>query len=194
MKHLKKDSLFKNIAQIIETARNKVRRSVNSTLVLTYWQIGNTIVEDELEGNYRADYGKEILQSLSVKLTEHFGKGFDVTNLRKMKQFYSLFPKQDAVSLELSWTYYRHLLRLDKEVARKWYMQEAAKVKSKDDNPTIGLILCSKKNEVVAKYSILAENKQLFASKYKFYLPSEKQLTKEMTKERNIIESLLDKN
>ena len=50
------------------------------------------------------------------------------------------------------------------------------KMRADDDNPTIGLILCSEKNEAVAKYSILSENKQLFASKYRLYLPSEKEL------------------
>jgi DUF1016 N-terminal domain len=62
---------------------------------------------DELRGNYRADYGKEVLKSLSERLTRDFGKGFDITNLRKMKRFYSLYPKLDAVRLELSWTHYR---------------------------------------------------------------------------------------
>ena len=57
-----------------------------------------------------------------------------------------------------------------------------------DDNPTIGLILCSEKNEAIAKYSVLNENKQLFASKYLTYLPSEEELQKELKRERNLIE------
>ena len=62
------------------------------------------------------------------------------------------------------------------------------KVKASDDNPTIGLILCSEKNEAVAKYSVLAENKQLFASKYKLLLPTEEQLERELLKEINLLE------
>ena len=76
---------------------------------MTYWQIGKIIIEDELRGNYRADYGKEDLKFLSERLTSDFGRGFDITNLRKMKRFYSLYLKRDAVRLELSWTHYRLL-------------------------------------------------------------------------------------
>lgn len=118
------NNLYGKIAKLIENARAQVRRNINSALVITYWQIGKLIVEDELNGNYRADYGKAILQSLSSQLTENFGKGFDVTNLRKMKQFYALFPKQDSVRLELTRTHYRHLLRVEKEPVRMWYVQE----------------------------------------------------------------------
>lgn len=61
------------------------------------------------------------------------------------------------------------------------------KMKEKDDNPIVGLVLCSEKNEAVAKYSVLSENKQIFASKYKLYLPSEEELEKELLKEVNFI-------
>lgn len=62
------------------------------------------------------------------------------------------------------------------------------KIRETDDNPTIGLLLCSDKSEAVAKYSVLSENKQLFASKYKLYLPSEEELQKELQKEREMLE------
>ena len=58
------------------------------------------------------------------------------------------------------------------------------KIKSEDDNPTIGLLLCSEKSEAIAKYSILADQQQLFASKYIAYLPSEEELKRELEKER----------
>lgn len=60
--------------------------------------------------------------------------------------------------------------------------------KVKGDNPTIGLILCSKKNEAIVKYSILNESRQLFASKYQLYLPTEEELKRELNRERKIIE------
>jgi len=63
----------------------------------------------------------------------------------------------------------------------------------KDDNPTIGLILCTEKNEVVAKYSVLSERKQIFASKYLLYLPTEEELKNELSKERKLIEEHLQK-
>jgi predicted nuclease of restriction endonuclease-like (RecB) superfamily len=62
-----------------------------------------------------------------------------------------------------------------------------------DDNPTIGLVLCAKKNEAVAKYSVLRDNKQLFASKYMLYLPTEEELKRELDRERRAIEERLAK-
>jgi predicted nuclease of restriction endonuclease-like (RecB) superfamily len=67
-----------------------------------------------------------LLVKLAKVLTVEFGKGFDETNLRKMRLFYQAFPIRDALRLELSWTHYRRLLRVDSEKARKWYMDEAA--------------------------------------------------------------------
>ena len=62
------------------------------------------------------------------------------------------------------------------------------KMRLQGDNPTIGLILCSDKNNSVARYSLLKDSKQIFASKYKTYLPTEKQLRKEIEREREIVE------
>ena len=59
---------------------------------------------------------------------------------------------------------------------------------AEDDNPTIGLILCSEKNEAIARYSVLNNSKQLFASKYMLYLPTEKELEQELERERRLIE------
>ena len=70
-------------------------------------------------------YGKAVLQQLSTQLTEEFGKGFTVTNLKYMRQFYSTFPNGHALRGELTWTHYRALLRVEKEDARNWYMDEA---------------------------------------------------------------------
>jgi hypothetical protein len=67
------------------------------------------------------------LKNISEKLTEEFGQGFDERNLRRMRQFYLTFQKWDSLSPELSWTHYRHLLRVENEKARLWYLQEAIK-------------------------------------------------------------------
>jgi hypothetical protein len=67
------------------------------------------------------------LKNISEKLTEEFGQGFDERNLIRMRQFYLTFQKWDSVSPELSWTHYRHLLRVENEKARLWYLQEAIK-------------------------------------------------------------------
>lgn len=83
------------------------------------------IVEDEQQGQARAGYGKSLLENLSTSLMAEFGKGFDVRNLRNMRQFYLVFPIRNAVHTELSWTHYRTLIRLGNEQARQWYMNEA---------------------------------------------------------------------
>ncbi|EUB76971.1 protein of unknown function DUF1016 [Pseudomonas sp. GM41(2012)] len=83
-------------------------------------------MEFEQEGARRAGYGKQLLLTLAKVLTAEFGKGFDETNLRKMRLFYQTFPIRDALRPELSWTHYRRLLRVDSDTARKWYMDESA--------------------------------------------------------------------
>lgn len=117
--------LVQAIASQIEQARANVRQAVNSAMVQSYWQVGRLIVEQEQQGKTRAEYGKQQLQQLSQALTERLGKGFDITNLRNMRQFYLCYPKRDALRLELSWTHYRALLRLENPSAREWYAQEA---------------------------------------------------------------------
>ena len=379
-------ALYLSIRQVLGQARASAYRAVNSTMVQAYWRVGYLIVEHEQGGKRRAGYGKSVLEALSRRLTAEFGRGFDVRNLRYMRQFYLAFPIHHAVRdesestakrnalrsesawpakrnalrsespahqkraamrlesgaiavapalrLELSWTHYRLLLGVDDPDARAWYMCEAAdqhwssrqlerqiavlyyerllasrnrrpvrkeagrkraavapeqfirdpyvlefldlrdypalrestveqaiidnlqafllelgrgfsfvarqkrmrfdnedfyvdlvfynyvlkcfvlidlklgKLTHQDigqmdsyvrmfeahqkpagDNPTIGLILCSKKNEAIAKYSVLSESKQIFAAKYLAYLPTEKELQLELERERRLIEA-----
>ena len=325
--------LLNELRALLENSRRTLQKSVNSAMVLTYWQVGQLIVEDEQQGETRATYGKQVLKSLATSLAAEFGKGFDLRNLRNMRQFYLVFPIRNAVRTELSWTHYRTLIRIENEAARCWYLQESIdqgwsaralerqigvlyyerllsstdgsatkqealdktsvlatpqadylrdpyileflnlpkidvlesdvergiianlqkfilelgkgfafverqqristedqdfyidlvfynfklkcfllidlKIgklnhqdvgqmdtyvrmydqlkKQDDDNPTIGLILCSEKSEVVAKYSVLADGKQLFASKYLDYLPSEAELRQTLQRERLLI-------
>ncbi|WP_439239000.1 PDDEXK nuclease domain-containing protein [Lonepinella sp. BR2919] len=324
------NTLFSQIAEIIHQAKNQVRQTVNVAMVQSYWHIGRLIVEDEQQGESRAEYGKYVLKDLSERLTEMFGKGFDERELRKMRQFFLAFPIRDTVCPELSWSHYRRLIRVENEQARLWYMREAIEqnwsvraldrqisvlyyerllassnktpviseaeqkteelketiedylrdpyildflnlqdgtyqeddveqaiinnlqlfllelgkgfafverqkrirfddedfyidlvfynfklkcfllidlkigklkhqdigqmdtyvrlfdqeIKGADDNPTIGLVLCSEKSEAVAKYSVLADRKQLFSAKYLPFLPTEKELEERITKAR----------
>jgi predicted nuclease of restriction endonuclease-like (RecB) superfamily len=119
-------SLPGNLGELIRQARLKLLRAVDTAQVQTYWQIGRHIVEFEQEGSRRAVYGKQLLATLAKVLTVEFGKGFDETNLRKMRLFYQAFPIRDALRLELSWTHYRRLLRVDNDSARLWYTNESA--------------------------------------------------------------------
>lgn len=325
--------LFAEIREVLVTARRTAYKAVNFAMVTAYWNVGRLIVEDEQQGNTRAEYGKTILADLAKRLTDEFGKGFDERELRRIRQFYLVFPKWDALRPELTWTHYRLLIRVQNEQARLWYMNEAAEqtwssrqldrqisvlyyerllnstdtlsvrkeaennlaqlapqefihdpyvleflnlknypalhetdiekslinnlqsfllelgkgfcfvarqklmrydnedfyvdlvfyhsilkchvlidlklgklthqdvgqmdsyirmfddlYKHTDDNPTLGLILCSDKNEAVVKYSVLAEHRQIFASKYLLELPTPEVLQQEIMRERKQLE------
>lgn len=329
--------LIESLSLIIEQGRGQLKQSVNSVMLQSYWQMGRVIVEHEQQGQARAAYGTQQLQQIAQHLTQQFGKGFDVSNLRNMRRFYTCFPIQDAVRLELSWTHYRVLLRIENPQARAWYTQTAIEhhwssralerqigvfyyerllssqdpapviqeaqektaalqqnakdylrdpyildflnlpskhvlesdleqglidnlqrfllelgkgfafverqqrvrtadqdfyidlvfyhfklkcfllidlkigklnhqdvgqmdnyvriydqhKKGDDDNPTIGLILCSQKSEAIVKYSVLTDSQQLFAAKYLPYLPTEEELKHELEREREWVQAQL---
>lgn len=370
--------LLDRVVSILEQARANVVRSVNTNMVLAYWLVGREIVSELQGGEDRAEYGKQVLENLSARLSERYGKGFSTTNLKYFRLFYQAYPERlsgirhpvgdefadteklspagrelvptaNHTSLDsesaagfsplLSWSHYRALMRLQDEKARAFYEQEAAecgwskaqlerqiqsfhyqriiankgeagllvpgrerlpgepvqagsiikspyvleflglpdppglhessleqaiianlqgfllelgkgfsfvarqkhirfddddfyvdlvfynfmlkcfllvdlkigKLTHKDvgqmdgyvrlfedrfkvegDNPTIGLILCSDKSEAVAKYSVLSESRQIFASKYLPFLPSEQELSLELEKERRMIEAAIE--
>lgn len=120
-----KREFYDSIRGILDSARAKVYQSANFAMVEAYWQIGKSIVEEQ-DGSERAEYGAGLLKELSKQMTQDFGKGFTVTNLKYMRQFYLAFPNGHALRDELSWTHYRALLRVDDENARLWYLNEAA--------------------------------------------------------------------
>jgi predicted nuclease of restriction endonuclease-like (RecB) superfamily len=303
-------ALLTSIKEVIQQAKEKAFRNSNAILLRMYWEIGRLIVEDEQQGQTKAAYGKAVLKNLSQELTLEFGKGFDESNLRNIRQFYLAFPIRDAVRHELSWTHYRILSRIEGKELRQQYAQMAIEggwdtralerniktqylgrtigpqksealspqsllkdpyifeflgipanaainenkletalinhlqlflmelgkgfafvarqqhivtdtadfyidlvfynyylkcfvlidlkmdklthadigqmdmyvrmyndlKKGADDHPTIGMILCTEKDETIVKYSVLAENEKLFASKYRLYMPREEEL------------------
>ncbi|MEP7232103.1 MAG: PDDEXK nuclease domain-containing protein [Ginsengibacter sp.] len=348
MKIASATSLYNEIKDILQEARQSVYRSVNFTMVIAYWRIGKKIVEEEQKGKTKAAYGTALLKELSAQLTRDFGKGYSETNLKYFRQFYITFSsdenshalrdeslepveqKSHALRSELSWTHYRLLMRVENVLARNYYQEEAIaqnwstraldrqinsfyyerivssrnkkevkdeakevtskltlspedfikdpyvleflnipsdsgylekdienaiiqklqefmlemgkgfsfvaqqkrisaeddhfyvdlvfynyilkcfvlidlklgklnhqdigqmdlyvrwfedNLKTQTDNPTIGIILCSEKNETIVKYSVLKESKQLFTSKYKLYLPTEEEFKKELETE-----------
>ena len=119
--------LLSALRSLIQTSRQQALRAVDTVQVQTFWEIGRHIVEYEQLGATRAEYGARLLPLLARSLSEEFGRGFDVSNLRHMRVFYQLFPIRDALRRELSWTHYRLLLRVESESARRWYMDEAAR-------------------------------------------------------------------
>ncbi|WP_294217157.1 PDDEXK nuclease domain-containing protein [uncultured Chryseobacterium sp.] len=302
--------LYSSIAKIIIDAKTQVYRSSNTILLKMYWEIGKLIIEDEQNGELRAEYGKSVLKNLAAEISLEFGKGFNERNLNNMRAFFMAFPIWNAVRTELSWTHYRIISRVENHEQRIQYIEhsidgnwntrtlqrnidsqylgrllklpiseskevsnfikdpyifeflglsseiaqtetqiESALIshlqkflmelgkgfafvarqqhivtdtsdffvdlvfynyylkcfvlvdlkthkltheaigqmdmyvrmyndlkKGADDNPTIGIILCTEKDETVVKYSVMSDNEKLFASKYRTYLPDEREL------------------
>jgi predicted nuclease of restriction endonuclease-like (RecB) superfamily len=331
------NAVYNNIRATLVAARRKVYSAVNQTMVEAYWDIGRHIMGAQ-NNSTRAEYGAQLLKYLSERLTGEFGKGFDESSLRRMRQFYQTFPIRATLRHELSWSHYRLLMKIDDPSRREFYLNECAEcnwssrqlerqiatfyyerllatqkegresvkneiqktepktdpdyvlkdpyilefldlkenknyheseleqavidnlqqfllelgkgfsfvarqkritidgdhyyidlvfynyilkcfvvidlktgklnyqdigqidfyvryfeenVKQADDNPTIGIILCSEKNDTMVKYSVLSDNDRLFASKYMLYLPTEEELKKELERERKFIEMRL---
>lgn len=179
-------TFYSQIVELLQSARNKVVSTINQTMVLTYFEIGRKIVEEEQGGKKRADYGKKVIKELSKVLTKEFGKGFSERNLEQMRQFYLVYSKSQTVSAEsdiqksktvsaktiskiptqkfnqkelmLSWSHYLKLMRID------------------DENKTIGIVLCKDKSESLVEYTLPENNEQIFASKYRTVLPSKEEL------------------
>lgn len=101
MSNLQSQELLLNISVLLDNARKKVVSTVNQTMVITYFEIGRMIVEDEQNGENRAEYGKAILKDLSLHLTERFGKGFSQRNLEQMRQFYLSYSIAQTPSAKL---------------------------------------------------------------------------------------------
>lgn len=130
---------YSQIVDLLQSARKQVVRTVNQTMVRTYSEIGKMLVEEEQGGKERAEYGKELLKELSKVLTKEFGRGFSVTNLKQMRQFYLVYGIGQTLSdvsgksltlsaeLILSWSHYLKLMRIDDENERKFYEIESQK-------------------------------------------------------------------
>ena len=143
--------LFSQVVVLLQNARQQVLRTVNSTMTYTYFEIGRMIVEEEQNGNERAEYGKQILKGLSEDLTKEFGKGFSVDNLQNMRKLFSVYSIYETVSsiskneiphiesvisqitqtvspiFKLTWSHYIFLIRIDDSNERSFYEIETAK-------------------------------------------------------------------
>src|SRR4249920_1552947 len=85
--------LYQRVREILESARAGVARSVNTSQVIANWLIGREIVEEEQNGKYRADYGKQVIEELSQRLLSDYGSGYSVQNLWLIRQFYLNYPR-----------------------------------------------------------------------------------------------------
>ena len=121
-------SLITDLRTLINEARNKVALIINTEITLLYWHIGKRINEEVL-GNQRAEYGKQIVSTVSTQLTKEYGRGFELRNLRRMMQFAQLFPDFQIVataSQQLSWSHFIELLSIKNDLGREFYLTMAA--------------------------------------------------------------------
>lgn len=125
---LKQDEgLFSELSQLIEQSQQQVSIAANSGLTILFWQVGKRINERILQ-NKRADYGKEIVATLSTKLVHAYGRNFEIKNLRRMMQFADVYTDFEIVvtlSRQLSWSHFLVILPLKKQDARQFYAQES---------------------------------------------------------------------
>lgn len=147
--------LFQQVVALLKNAQQQVIRTINSTMVYTYFEIGRMIVEEEQNGKERAAYGKQVLKELSKELTKEFGKGFSVDNLQNMRRLYFIYSNYEtlssnlkinaeksetvsSISIEskkpvltlnfiLTWSHYIFLLNIDDNNERKFYEIESIK-------------------------------------------------------------------
>lgn len=145
--------LFQQVVELLQNARQEVLRTVNSTMTITYFEIGRIIVEEEQNGKDRAEYGKQLLKGLSQQLTKEFGKGFSIRNLEFIRKFYLTYSNSESLSrilqiqksqsltrefnsektkslisfFKLTWTHYLFLMRIDDEKERRFYKIESEK-------------------------------------------------------------------
>ncbi|MBQ6726227.1 MAG: DUF1016 family protein [Bacteroidales bacterium] len=120
--------MVEDLRQIIEQARGRVAATVNSELTLMYWHIGERINRDVL-GNQRAEYGKQIVSTVSTQLQEEYGKGFEERTIRRMMQFAAMFPDLRILTplvTKLSWSHFLIVMTLKDEVRREFYLTMAA--------------------------------------------------------------------
>ena len=106
------NKMIQEIKDIILSSRKKVAYEVNNTMLYAYWNVGRIIVENEQNGNIKAEYGKQIMKELSKELRKSLGSGFSVSNLFNMRKLYITYPKFQTVSGKLSWSHYCELLSI----------------------------------------------------------------------------------
>ena len=123
------NSLFKEIEDIITTNKTKVAYQINNTLVETYFSIGKVIVENEQNGNIRAEYGKEVLLKLSKKLRDNYGSGYSLSGLYNMRLFYTRYKNFQPLAGKLSWSHYCYLIYIEDDDERSFYERECINCK-----------------------------------------------------------------
>jgi predicted nuclease of restriction endonuclease-like (RecB) superfamily len=126
---IKEDVFFEKVASALEQARRNAGHAVDIVMSVTYYYVGQLIVEEEQGGKARAKYGKALLKELSQFLTNRFGRGYSETNLRNFRKFYLVYApsiqQNGSAELKLGWSHYQILMRIENEDERRYYEIEA---------------------------------------------------------------------
>lgn len=123
------DSLVADVRNIIEEGRRHAFSAARQVAILTYWNVGRRIVEEEQQGNARADYGKGLIPALADKLTAEYGAGYGRRNLAYYRKFYLEFNDLEILHTRvqnLNWSHIRRILSVSSPEAREWYLKTAA--------------------------------------------------------------------
>jgi predicted nuclease of restriction endonuclease-like (RecB) superfamily len=163
MKPIQNNIIFEGIKQLIEQTKQSIAVSINSTLTLLYWNIGKQI-NDEILKNSRADYGKEIVHSLSGQLTKEYGKGYTKTNILNMIKFNKVFDDIKNVhilSAKLTWTHFKTIIYIEDDLKRDFYIGmikldrwSTRTLKDRIDSQLYERTALSKKPDELIKYEI----------------------------------------
>ena len=196
------NEVFNNIKELVINSRNKVYTTVNTEMLNLYWNIGRIIMEIQ-HGDERASYGDAVLEKLSLKLTNEFGKGFSKRNLERMRKFYMIFPIATTLSSQLSWSHYLELIKIVEEPKRNFYLKECInsmwsvrELQRQRDSLLYERLTLSANKEKVLELSkegqVLRESKDLVKDPFVLEFLDIKENTKylESELEKNILEHL----
>lgn len=121
---IKVENLYTEISQLIEQCKKRIQVNLNSGMVILYWQVGKKIKTETL-GNQRAEYGKEIISTLSDNLSNQYGRGYSRRNLFNMVNFYERFPEEQIVqtlSAQLTWSHILEIIKIEDNLKRDFYI------------------------------------------------------------------------
>lgn len=124
MNEITNNSLFEQIKNLIEQTKNNVAIAVNSSLTIMYWHIGK-LINDEILQNKRAEYGKEIVATVSQQLIKQYGKGYSYSALTRMMKFAKNIDEKNIATLsqQLSWSHFKELIVLEDTLKIEFYTQ-----------------------------------------------------------------------
>ncbi len=124
------DGLVSDVCKIIETGRKQAYEAVVQSSVMTFWNVGRRIVEEEQKGAVRAEYGSKLIKNLAEAIAPIYGRIYSKRNLDYYRKFYLLFSESEIVNTRvhnLEWSHFRRVLSVVNPDARLWYLENASR-------------------------------------------------------------------